>query len=339
MKVTLLASSSALLVGWALVESGQFARLSERFQRPERATPVRQVEVLAETDQYRVVKHALGETRVPLEPKRIVSLVHAATDSLVALGIEPVLASTSWRADSVLPYLDDRLRGVPKIRQGEAVDLEAVLEAKPDLIFANASRDGRLFNQLSKIAPTVCLGSGVAADRERRILDVGDALGLGAEARARLDKYYADLAQTREAVAAAAPDQPVSFLRFRRNTCVIYTRSTMFGPLLFEGLALTPDPEMPFVMTGAGWDVLSVERLSKLRSEYIFMVVDKDSELYLKRVRETPIWQDIPAVRHDHVARVDAGTWISGDGLLGCEAIVADVAGVIAPERSGHGLD
>ena len=68
----------------------------------------------------------------------------------------------------------------------------------------------------------------------------------------------------------------------------------MFGPLLFEQLGLTPDPVMPVVMPGGGWDVLSVERLSTLTAEHIFMVIDPDSEIYLSRVTDTPICATSP---------------------------------------------
>ena len=106
----------------------------------------------------------------------------------------------------------------------------------------------------------------------------------------------------------------------------------MFGPLLFEQLGLTPDPAMPMVMSGGGWDVLSIERLSKLRDEHVFMTVDLDSELYLRSVAKTPIWQNVPAVRHGHVHRVESSTWLS-NGLLGCEAILADVLKGMASEQ------
>lgn len=336
MKAKLAALTLLLLFGWALAKTGQLAGLVDRFKRPPERQSVRQIEVLAETPEYRLVKHALGETRVPLAPRRIVSLANSATDSLVALGITPVLVSTSWRSDSVTPYLKDELRDVPKTRFGEAINLEAVLAAKPDLIFSDGVRYGRFYNQLTKIAPTVCVTSNLSSDRANRVLDVGDALGMTAQAQARIDEYQRYLNSARDEVAALAAGRPVSFLRFRRNTCVIYTRARMFGPLLFEQLKLTPDPEMPLVMSGGGWDVLSVERLSTLRSEFIFMVVDRDSEVYLSRVRDTPIWKDIPAVKHDHVYRVASGTWLSGDGVLGCEAIIGDVLAGISPKRS-HG--
>ena len=251
----------------------------------------------------------------------------------MALGIEPVLVTTSWKTDSVTPYLDERLRDVQKVRMGEAINLEEVLAAKPDLILTGGNSNGRLYDQLSKIAPTVSIGGDASGDRENRILDVGDVLGMSDQAQQRLRAVSRTAAARRGKLVAASRGEPVSFLRFRRNTCVIYTRASMFGPLLFEQLALTPDPAMPIVMTGGGWDVLSMERLSTLRSEYIFMVVDPDSEVYLRRVMDTPIWREIPAVRHGHVRRVASGTWLSGEGVLGCEAIIGDVLSAIAPER------
>lgn len=326
-----------LLVGFAFVETGQLADLAKRFVRPPVRAAERQIEIIEESPGYRTVKHPLGETRVPATAKRIVSLSNSATDSLCALGVKPILISTSWRADSVMPYLADQLKDIPTVRYGEAVDLEAILKAEPDLIFAGTSRDGRLYNQLSKIAPTVCVASSTMADREIRLLDVGETLGMGEAARQRLEQYYNLVETARQTLHEQAEGKPVSFLRFRRNTCVIYTQTTMFGPLLFDQLEMEPDPEMPMVMTGGGWDVLSVERLSKLKSEYIFMVVDRDSEIYLNRIRDTPIWKNIPAVVHDNVFIVDSGTWLSGDGVLGCEAIVEDVMRAVASKKDFDG--
>ncbi len=336
MTVRVLILLVVLLFGVALVETGQLANLANRFVRPSVRDTQRQVEVLTETSEYRVVKHPLGETRVPRSPQRIVSLTNAATDSLCALGVEPVLISTSWRRDSVTPYLQSQIAHIPKIRFGEAVDLETILKIEPDLIFAGTSRDGRLYNQLSKIAPTVCVDSSIRPYREIRLLDVAAVIGRADQADDRLQVFYRRVADARETLQAQTRGRPVSFLRFRRNTCVIYTRTTMFGPLLFDQLGLQPDPEMPMVMTGAGWDVLSVERLSKLRSEYIFIVVDRDSEIFLRRVEDTPIWKNIPAVAHGNVTRVDSGTWLSGDGILGCEAIIDDVMQAVSAEQESR---
>ena len=242
-----------------------------------------------------------------------------------------MLATTSWKDENAVSYLGDRLRGVKLIRQTGSINLEEVLAAKPDLILAG-SRDAQLFSQLSKIAPTVCLASDGSGDRENRILDVGDVVGQPDAARARRDEFRRHVGEAKATLAEHAAGQSVVFLRFRRNTCVIYTRASMFGPLLFDQLGLVPDPVMPVVMPGGGWDVLSVERLSTLTAEHIFMVIDPDSEIYLSRVMDTPIWRDLPAVKHGHVHRVASSTWLGGDGVLGCEAIVNDVLAAMIPK-------
>jgi ABC-type Fe3+-hydroxamate transport system substrate-binding protein len=332
--IKFIAVALGLAFAWAFVATGEMATLVDRFQRPPVRPSAQLIRVLKETPQYRLVKHSLGETRVPLAPRRIVSLASSATDGLVALGLVPVLTTTSWKDESVTPYLDQRLRDVPKIRLAETINLETVVAAKPDLIFAGGARDARLYSQLSKIAPTVCITSNTSGDRQNRLLDVGTVLGKSAQARARLDEFGERLAAARETVVREAAGRPAAFLRFRRNTCVIYTRTAMFGPLLFDELGLVPDPAMPEVMSGGGWDVLSVERLSMLQSEYLFVVVDRDSEVYLHRVMDTPIWRCIPAVRHGHVRQVASGTWLSGDGVLGCEAIIDDVLAAVTSKRS-----
>jgi ABC-type Fe3+-hydroxamate transport system substrate-binding protein len=334
MPIKFIAVVLSLAIAWAFVATGEMATLVDRFQRPPAGPSPQLIEVVEETSNDRLIKHALGETRVPLAPQRIVSLASSATDSLVALGLKPVLTTTSWKDENVTPYLDERLKNVPKIRLAETINLEAVVEAKPDLIFAGGTRDARLYNQLSKIAPTVSIASNTSGDRENRVLDVGLVLGRREETEARLAQFHKRLASARATVARETAGRPASFLRFRRNTCVIYTRTAMFGPLLFEQLGLVPDPAMPEVMSGGGWDVLSVERLSTLQSEYLFMVVDRDSEAYLDRVMDTPIWRSIPAVQHGHVRKVASGTWLDGDGVLGCEAIIDDVLAAVAPQRS-----
>ena len=328
MTVKLATFSVLLLFGWALVRTGNFV------QKPNPKESLRQVKVLSTTTEYRLVKHLMVKTKVPLAPQRIASLCGAATDGLVALGVRPILVQGGSRIDGAQLYLAERLKGVAVMPRGSVVSLEAVLAAKPDLIFAGNLQNGKLYGQLSKIAPTVMVGSTADGYRENRILDIGEVLGMRKQAKRRLAEYRQYLDRAKNLLSSHAKSEPVAFLRFRKDTCVIYTRTAMFGPLLFEQLGLTPDPAMPMVMSGGGWDVLSIERLSALRAEHIFMTIDPDSELYLQGVAKTPIWRNIPAVRHDHVHRIASSTWLSGDGVLGCEAIIDDVLAAMAPERS-----
>ena len=332
MKTPLVIICLLILSGSVFVLSGNYGQGTDK---TESASVKKQapggLEIIEETSIHRLVKHLLGTTQVPREPRRIVSLNSAVTDSLVALGVKPVLVERSWDSPGPAPYLADRLPNVPTVGQGGSINLEIVMESKPDLIFAGNIQDGRLFNQLSKIAPTVFISTGEGS-ADRVILDVGVVLGMREQAIKRLAEYNRRIKSAQESLQKSIAGQPVVFLRFRMNTCVIYSLGpTMVGPLLFDRLKLTPDPMVPSVMARGGWDVLSVERLSMLRAEHIFLVVDANSEHYFKEVADTPIWRDIPAVKHGHVHRVELRTWLS-NGILAYEAMLDDVLAATADQ-------
>ncbi len=334
--ITALLASVAMI--WAMMRTEQIALETQRNGAGRRDARARSVTVLEENDSFRLVKHPLGETRVSTRPRRIVSLTSSANDGLAALGIKPVLAVQSmWVRRGSVGYLQEQLAGVPRISHSGGTNLEAIFQAHPDLILAGA-RDMRSFGQLSKIAPTICLPADASGNRELSLLDVGAGVGKEEQARRRLELLRQRVAVARDALAAAAPGAKVTFLRFRQGTCVIYARSSMFGPLLFDKdqLALQPDPCTPEVMHSGGWDVLSVERLSTLQADHIFALVDPDSETYLEKIAQTAIWRDIPAVRAGHVHRVDPDVWLGGDGVLGTEKIVDDVVAAMAPSGSNH---
>ena len=88
---------------------------SQREKKPESKEP-RQVKVLSTTPKYRLVKHLMGKTEVPLAPKRIASLCGAATDGLVALGVRPILVQGGSRIDGAQIYLADHLKEWPLCR-------------------------------------------------------------------------------------------------------------------------------------------------------------------------------------------------------------------------------
>ena len=337
MKLAITAILATAVMGWALVRTGQIAVEIQRSGGGRQSAQSRPVTLLEETDHYRVIKHALGETRVPRQPQRIASLTSSANDGLIALGVKPVLAARSmWTPRGKKNYLDKQLADVPRLSQSGGVNLEAIYAAHPDLIIAG-SRDLRAYGQLSQIAPTICLPTDASGDRELSILDIGVAVGREEEARQRLEEHRAKVAAARQTLAQSAPGEKVTFLRFRKGTCVIYTRTAMFGPLLFDRLALLPDPHTPEVMHSGGWDVLSVERLSTLQADHLFALIDPDSEAYLAKIAQTPIWRDIPAVRAGQLHRVDADVWLGGEGVLGTEAIVDDILAAMAPARSDDG--
>ena len=331
--------------GITLLFVGAFV-LSDRYAPPPMTPPPprapeeaeRQVHVIETTPQHRRVKHPLGETWVPALPRRIVALSgynNFIADGLVAMGIHPVGVEGSWMTPRhPVTYLARRIGDVPTVARGGTINLEAVLAARPDLILVSAARYGRFYSSLSKIAPTVVIEAvDVGGIDESVILDIGRAVGQAETAERVLRDYRKHLDEARKTLAKTVPSSPVVFLRFRRSTCVIYSRTQKVGPILIGRLGLTPDPMMPYLHQNGGWDVLSLERLSLLQAEHLFVEVDVDCEHFYEEVARTPMWRNIPGVKKGNVHRVPYDTWL-GDGILAYTAIIDDVMTAMIPAKT-----
>nr|BFF03317.1 hypothetical protein GCM10020241_49920 [Streptoalloteichus tenebrarius] len=136
----------------------------------------------------RVVKHAMGETKVPANPRRVVVLDTGELDSVLALGITPVGAVTTEVSSDFPAYLKDRLRDTKRVGTIPEPNLDKITEARPDLILSNKVRHAQLYDKLSQIAPTVFADQIGATWKETFLLDA-EALGKKDEAEKLLGQY------------------------------------------------------------------------------------------------------------------------------------------------------
>ncbi|XCM31948.1 ABC transporter substrate-binding protein [Streptomyces parvus] len=155
----------------------------------------------------RTVTDIAGEVEVPAEPKRIVSVDFYSPATLVDLGVKPVGVVEGFDSDD--PDLrpgryHEALKDTPTIGMYYELNIEAVAQQNPDLIFAETRflRKGEL-KRLQGIAPVVQLdAAGVGAWKERTLM-IGAAIGKSAEIKKQaavfdkkaeaLKKKYADV--------------------------------------------------------------------------------------------------------------------------------------------------
>jgi iron complex transport system substrate-binding protein len=329
MKAKLTAIFVLLLFGGALI-------LSNRRGSPY-VGHVR-VKVLEVTPKYRLIEHSLGETKVPLSPRRIASLGGAFTESLLAMGIQPVAVESSFgvgEAGKAASHLAGRLKGVPVVSGSGAVNLEAVAEAKPDLILISGSENSLWFHYLSCIAPTVCIASyGMPPDRERdAILNVGDIIGRREQAERVLAEYDQRIRQARTLLANTLGSKPVLYLLLSNQRCM--SRPIIFQALLVDRLGLTYDPTVLDRPDSVTWDFLSTERLSRLQAEYIFVGTSQKRDQSWSTIADSPYCRMVPAIQHGHVYQVRHSTW-TGPGVLACEKMIDEILAAAQPERSSR---
>lgn len=103
-----------------------------------------------------VVEHVFGTTEVTEVPERIVTIDVQWTDTMLALGVEPVgYTLDSYMPDSVVPW-QELPEGAEALDLTDGVPVERIVALKPDLIVGTYSiGDQRTYDLLSQIAPTI----------------------------------------------------------------------------------------------------------------------------------------------------------------------------------------
>ncbi|MEL7314681.1 MAG: iron-siderophore ABC transporter substrate-binding protein, partial [Cyanobacteria bacterium J06559_3] len=108
------------------------------------------------------INHALGTTRVPKVPQRLVALTGTLElEALLVLGVKPFAAAGDDRAFGRTvwqPHLKDQLQEVEMLPSRRNVNLEKVAALQPDLIIAALVFEiESTYPRLSQIAPTITL--------------------------------------------------------------------------------------------------------------------------------------------------------------------------------------
>jgi len=280
------------------------------------------VEVVEETDAYRLVQHLSGETQVPLDPKRVVSLRPHLTDTLLALGVTPAGAAT-WNNEHP-EYLAETLAGVALVGSPDTPSLEAILALEPDLI-VTPPYEPDLYPQLSRIAPTVVLDW--KTDWRDDVRDMGVVLGREEAAQEIVAAYDEKVAGARERLEQTVGDESVMFLRARDKDLIYYGSETHVGLVLYTDLGLTP-----FTGMTEAFESFSMEILPELDPDHIFFVVNSgaEAEALARDLQESSLWSGLEAVQQGNVYPVDFESWVNGYAPLARSQNVDDVLAALA---------
>jgi iron complex transport system substrate-binding protein len=155
------------------------------------------------------ISHKFGETAVPKDPARVVTVGWNDQDFVLALGVVPIATRAWFDNYNNYPWVQEATggRGVATMG-GDGIDYEAVAAARPDVIFAvYETIDRPTYDRLTQIAPTV-IQSAEYPDEETpwnaQLLLTGKALGKEAQAQALLDQVNARIDEAKAANPAFA---------------------------------------------------------------------------------------------------------------------------------------
>jgi iron complex transport system substrate-binding protein len=277
--------------------------------------------VLEETSEYRVIRHARGETRVLAEPKCVVVAGSGYLDHLLALGVTPCGAAHGGGGSGFPDYLAEHLGDVAYVGGVLEVNLETVLALEPDLIIGMhpAHTIGDFATNFDAVGSTVYLQE-PWRDWRQALLELGTVLGKRDVAEVRLAEFDRRLSEARAALERNAGDSKVMFLRVLPKEIRPYGTASPIGQLLFDGLGLTPAAMTPI---GEHAQAISNELIAEFDAEHIFLLDQTDDAM--ATIKASSLWQNVPAVKQGNLYPVDVKLWIQGEGLLAYERIVQEV--------------
>jgi iron complex transport system substrate-binding protein len=328
----------------AAAREARLARIDAAIARAQTVAPV--LTPVETTDAYRLVRHPLGEARVPLDPARIVTLEPSLTDAVAALGFADRIVGTVQDGDGFHAHVAPLLPpGTARLGFEWEPNLEAVARADPDLILTWDWYPEPV-PELARIAPTVVLpyaaydelvGPTLSDEQYLTWLVREVAAVLGAEERVEpvLQTYRDAVAAGRERLGAAVGDRTVALLDVREDRILLSGYGfDGVSALLYGDLRLRPDP----LSEGfAVWEELSPERIPELSADVVLTFADGEAaQARLAGVLDDPLWQRVPAVAAGAVHVVPSGLYYRGDdGPLGAAQVIADVVATLAPDGAG----
>jgi len=277
---------------------------------------------------YRLVKHALGETKVPINPQRVVALDSTSLEAAIALEVKLVGATTwtgSGNAGSFPSFFKpEQIASVEYLGDENQPNLEKILALKPDLLLGSTFNGEQIYAQLKQIAPTVMYelydGQRVMPWQESFEL-YAEALGKTVEAKKIISNYEQRVARFRQQMGDRLAQTEVSVVRFMPEGVQLLLKSIFVGNILQDvGL-----PRPPSQNKDKPQERISLEYLPKLGGDVIFVAQsDPEATLYQK-VTSNPLWQQLDAVASGKVYEVNYEYWIGGSGAIAANLVVDDL--------------
>ncbi|WP_315987474.1 iron-siderophore ABC transporter substrate-binding protein [Actinomadura sp. HBU206391] len=278
----------------------------------------------------RPIKHAMGETKVPEHPKRIVVLDQDKLDTLYTLGVTPVGAALPDQTAGMPKYLGDSFTKIKSVGTLQEPDTEAIAALKPDLILGSKFRQEKFYGELSKVAPTVFTDRVGITWKQNFLLDA-DAVGKKAEGEQKL-KAYEQRAKELGGGLGDPAKLKISLIRFRPDEI------RQYGPESFAGIVLNdvglgrPEGQLLADKSDKRFATISPERIDEVNGDMIFVSAfgEKAAQEQAK-VTAGPLWQKLPAVKAGHAQMVDDEIWMTGIGVTAANKIVDDLRKYLTP--------
>ncbi|HEX6940071.1 MAG TPA: helical backbone metal receptor [Longimicrobiales bacterium] len=246
-----------------------------------------------------VVDDAGREVRVAAPPTRIISLIPAVTETIVALGVaDRLVARTAFDTEPALAHL-------PSTEQALLPNIEWLARFRPELVVAWA--DGQARSSVARLAalgvPVYGAAIETLADVDATIRRMGRLLGVERRADSLAAAVRGELDAVRRAVAGR--ERPTVFYVVARDPALTAGPGTFIHEVIEAAGGRNVFGDAP-----AGWPQVGLEEVVRRQPDVLIVPLGEwNDTATLDRLRTAPGWRELRAVREGRVYAVDAETF------------------------------
>lgn len=237
-----------------------------------------------------------GDIEIPTNVERLV--VEAYLPTALLLGVKPIGATEQ---DLLNVHIKDQIEGIENTGESSP---EKILALKPDLIIT-ANPDTKVYEKLSKIAPTVVLPYETYRNVDDEVNALAEILGKEKEG----DEWLADFHQTVKAnrerlEGVMEPNETIALLGAYKDDYYVYGDGIYRGgQAMYQQLQLKPSEgiQKNMIDKDITFQQIAYEVLPEYAGDYIFL-----DESYSDGMnKDDELWQSLPAVKNDNVFYLD----------------------------------
>lgn len=280
----------------------------------------------AETSEEKVsIKHELGTSEVPENPKRIVTLELSFVDALNGLGMEPVGIADDKKED-MIKHLVGKKIDYTSVGTRQQPNLEVISSLQPDLIIADVQRHKGIYEDLKKIAPTIELKSR-ESDYEENLdafQTIAKAVGKEKQSEERLSEHKETLAKLQEEL-KEEKGKTIMPAVVRDTSFQAHTSASYDGQFL-EKLGFKNA-----IQDDEAYAEMNLEQLSDVDPD-VLILANNEGKLLTDEWKDNPLWRNLKAVKNDQVYVVDRDLWTRFRGVVSAEAIGKDTVRLLNEE-------
>ena len=270
------------------------------------------------------VTHAMGETTIKGQPKRIVVLTNEGVEAVLAMGITPVGAVEAFTGETWYEHTAEQLKDTKPVGNESEPSLEAIAALKPDLIIGNKMRQEKVYDQLSKIAPTV-FAETLRGDWQENFKLYSKAINKEEVGQEKLDDYNNRIEELKTTFGDKT-QQKVSMVRFMAGDVRIYHKDSFSGVILEQlGFARPEEQDLPdFAEKG-----VTKERIPAMDGDIMFYFTyetgDKEATKLENEWINDPLFQNLEVAKANKVFKVSDTIWNTAGGYLAADLMLDDL--------------